>query len=236
MKNKRKVLVSLFSLIIFIGYTQNDAQSDTTVAKTCAHDLLKNMGGKNLWEKMTYVKFQHVWYPINKESYIEDEIIDLVEIRSWVQMKSEVYKRIRAYSKENGYWSITNGVMSKANEMSLQNAIKRGPYNFYRILKAIATNNSRYEFKIGESEIPAAQALEIYYDGEYGGKIILNGRMEPLVWETMQYKYTFGPLRKYGNLSHPAWAVYNNGSYMYEMISLFGFAEELDSTIFIAPD
>jgi hypothetical protein len=67
------------------------------------------------------------------------------------------------------------------------------------------------------------------------GWIILNFRREPLVWATTQYRYTFGPMKQFGNLRVPNWAVYENGVTMYEMISLIGSNQSPDLSLFSPP-
>ncbi|WP_430968294.1 hypothetical protein [Spongiimicrobium sp. 2-473A-2-J] len=235
MRNFCLLVSVVFSLVLVEGKAQDTGLQGSEAALAHANGMVERMGGASLWKNMTYVKFQHVWHPVNRESYVEDEIIDLVEIRSWVRMKSEVFDRTRAYSEAHGYWSLLNGELSQGNESSLENALKRGPYNIYRLLRAIANNSVDYELRIGESIVRGGTALDIYYKGEAGGTIVVNARNEPLVWETKQYKYTFGPLKKYGNLYHPAWAVYNNGAFTYEMVSLNGFNDALDAELFAPP-
>ena len=65
--------------------------------------------------------------------------------------------------------------------------------------------------------------------------IILNARKEPLVWATTQYRYTFGPMKRFGNLRVPDWAVYGNGTTRYQMISLQGSHHPPDLSLFSAP-
>ncbi len=63
----------------------------------------------------------------------------------------------------------------------------------------------------------------------------LNKDKEPLVWATNQYKYTFGPMKRFGNLYVPNWAVTANGGVTYEMISLVGDNHQPDPKLFIPP-
>ncbi len=67
------------------------------------------------------------------------------------------------------------------------------------------------------------------------GWINLNARREPLVWAKTQYRYTFGPMKRFGNLRVPNWAVYENGTTMYEMISLVGSNQPPDPSLFEPP-
>ena len=44
--------------------------------------------------------------------------------RSYVTMESEIYSRIRAYSPEHRYWSVTNGEFKYGEDESLANAME----------------------------------------------------------------------------------------------------------------
>jgi len=202
-----------------------------------AEAMVEAMGGMDIWAQLKSVYFVHRWYPWHKtDSYIEDEILDLTGPRSWVKMESEIYHRIRAYSPEHKYWSVENGKFSYASEESLNNALERAPYHFCRIARAIAIGDSQYEIRFGEGDIPHTRRLEFYGpDGVMRGWIILNARREPLVWATTQYRYTFGPMKQFGNLRVPNWAVYENGTTRYEMISLNGSDQAPDSSLFMPP-
>jgi len=198
--------------------------------------MVKNMGGKMIWSQLKNLHFVHRWFYWNSDSYVEDEILDLTGPRSWIEMKSETYHRIRAYSPEHKYWNIINGKFSYANEQAFKDAMERAPYSLYRIARAIATEDSNYEIKYGEEEFPGARRLEIYGpDGERHGYIVLNFKKEPLVWATTQYKYTFGPMKQFGNLFVPNWAVTAEGAVTYEMISLVGDNQLPDPNLFIPP-
>ncbi|NAS12156.1 hypothetical protein [Poritiphilus flavus] len=232
---KQRLLIIFLSLGLTINLSaQNTDQNsnDTNEVKTATDNFLHSMGGKELWKQLKVLKFQHIWYPSNRESYVEDEIIDLTATRSWVKMKSEVFERIRAYSPEFGYWSITNGKFAQGSVESMENALKRGPFNMYRIIAAIAREDKRYEFKMEKTEVGGAKKIAVYYQQEYGGGITINYLGEPIVWETLQYKYTFGPMESYGNLRHPKWALYNNGSFRYEMVFLVGSSTGVDVNTF----
>jgi hypothetical protein len=67
------------------------------------------------------------------------------------------------------------------------------------------------------------------------GWIILNARKEPIVKAQTRYRYTLGPLKRFGNLWVPAWGVYGNGYTRYQMISLKGDNQAPDSTLFLPP-
>lgn len=202
-----------------------------------AEAMVETMGGMEQWAQLKNVHFIHKWFPwYMAEPYIENEILDLTGPRSWVEMKSETYHRVRAYSPEHKYWSITDGEFAYASNESFQNAMERAPYSLYRLARAIALNDPYYEVRFGEGDIPRSRRLEFYGpDGILHGWIILNARKEPLVWATTQYRYTFGPMKQFGDLRVPNWAVYENGTTMYEMISLIGSDQPPDSLLFAPP-
>ena len=203
-----------------------------------AEAMVETMGGKKIWAQLKSVHFVHEWYPWHRvDAYIENEILDLTAPRSWVDMKSEIHYRVRAYSPEHKYWSVLDGEFSFADEGRLENALERAPYSIYRIARAVAIGDSSYEIRFGEGDIPGTRRLEFYgLDGLMHGWIILNARKEPIVWATTQYRYTFGPMKKFGNLRVPDWAVYENGVTRYQMISLVGSNQAPDEKLFMPPD
>ena len=114
--------------------------------------------------------------------------------------------------------------------------MERAPYSIYRIARGIAIGDPHYDIRFGKGDIPGSRRLEFYGpDGIMHGWIILNARKEPLVWATLQYRYTFGPIKRFGNLRIPNWAVYENGTTMYEMISLEGSNQPPDPSLFQPP-
>jgi hypothetical protein len=203
-----------------------------------AEAMVETMGGMALWAELESLHFVHEWFPYQRiDAYVENEILDLTGPRSWVEMRSEVYHRVRAYSPEHGYWSVVNGAFSVAGEETFRNAMERAPYSIYRIARAVAVGDSEYEIRYGDGDVPGSRRLEFYgRDGILHGWIILTARKEPLVWATTQYRYTFGPMERYGNLRVPRWAVYGNGNTRYEMISLTGSNEAPDPAIFLPPE
>ncbi|UCD05372.1 MAG: hypothetical protein JSV98_09685 [candidate division WOR-3 bacterium] len=202
-----------------------------------AEAMVRAMGGMEIWAQLKSVHFVHEWYPWYRiDSYIENEILDLTGPRSWVEEKSEIHHRIRAYSPEHKYWSITNGEFAFGSEESFRNAMERAPYSIYRIARGVAIGDPYYEIRFGAGDIPRTRRLEFYgRDSVMHGWIILNARREPLVWATTQYRYTFGPMKRFGNLRVPNWAVYENGTTMYEMISLVGSNQPPDPSLFEPP-
>ena len=203
-----------------------------------AEAMVETMGGKEIWAQLKSVHFVHEWYPWHRvDAYVENEILDLTAPRSWVEMKSEIHHRVRAYSPEHKYWSVLDGEFSFADEDRLKKALERAPYSIYRIARAVAIGDRSYEIRFGEGDIPGTRSLEFYgLDGEMHGWIILNARKEPIVWATTQYRYTFGPMKRFGNLRVPDWAVYENGITRYQMISLEGSSQAPDEALFMPPE
>ena len=131
---------------------------------------------------------------------------------------------------------MTDGEFAYAEEATFKAAMDRAPFNFYRLAKAVAVGDSFYEVRLGEGDIPHTQRLEFRGpDGVLRGWVILNAAKEPLVKATTQYRYTLGPLKRFGNLWVPAWGVYDNGTTRYEMISLQGDNEPPDPSLFSPP-
>ena len=67
------------------------------------------------------------------------------------------------------------------------------------------------------------------------GWVILNIKKEPIVKATNVYRYTLGPLKKFGNILVPAWGVYDTGYTRYNMISLIGDNKIPDPSLFVPP-
>jgi hypothetical protein len=202
-----------------------------------AEAMVEAMGGKTIWSQLKSLHFVHEWYQCNRvDTYIENEILDLAGPRSWVSRKSEINHAIRAYSPEGKRWSVNNGAFAYASEGDLESDLKRAPFNFYRLVRAIAVADPYYEIRFGQGDIPGTRRIEFFGPkGELGGWIILNARKEPIVKATPEYRYTLGPLKRYGNLRVPAWGVYDNGFTRYEMLSLNGDSHPPDSSLFQAP-
>lgn len=233
------MLICVVSFSWQIGFAQdelNGVRGDPEAIAE-AEAMVETMGGMEIWAQLKSVHFVHEWYPYYRvDSYIENEILDLTGPRSWVEMESEIYYRVRAYSPEHKYWSVENGEFSYASEETFQNAMERAPYSIYRIARGVALGDHYYEIRFGEGDISGSRRLEFYGpDGVLHGWIILNARKEPLVWATTQYRYTFGPMNRFGNLRVPDWAVYENGRTRYEMISLTGSNLPPEPSLFQPP-
>lgn len=202
-----------------------------------AEAMVETMGGKAIWAQLKSVHFVHEWYPWNRvDSYVENEILDLTGPRSWASRKSEVNHAIRAYSPEGRRWSVNNGAFAFASAEDLAEDLARAPFNFYRLVRAVATGDPYYEIRFGPGDIPGTRRLEFAGpSGALGGWVILNARKEPIVKATTEYRYTLGPLKRFGNLRVPAWGVYENGTTRYEMISLTGDGKPPDASLFLPP-
>ncbi|MBK5096353.1 MAG: hypothetical protein JJE01_01135 [Gemmatimonadetes bacterium] len=206
-------------------------------AIAAAREMVETMGGIEIWAQLGTVHFVHEWYPWNRvDSYVENEILDLTGPRSWVDRKSEIHRQIRAYSPEGGHWSISDGEFKRSSDEVRDSALERAPFNFYRLVKAVAIEDPFYELRFGEGDIPGTRRIEFLGpDGIMRGWVILNAKMEPIVKATPQYRYTLGPLRRFGNLRVPGWGVYDNGTTRFEMISLSADRQPPDSTLFLPP-
>jgi hypothetical protein len=206
-------------------------------AIAAAEAMVETMGGMDIWTQLKSLHFVHDWSPHYRvDTYRENEILDLTGPRSWVDMRSEVYHRLRAYSPEHRYWNVINGEFAYAKEERFEAAMKRAPFSIYRIARGIAIGDAYYEVTFAEGDIPGSRQLEFRGpDGARGGFIILNARHEPIVWATNEYRYTFGPMKRFGNLRVPDWAIYDNGGTRYEMVSLMGSNEPPDPTLFVPP-
>jgi len=203
-----------------------------------AREMVETMGGLAIWRELESVHFVHEWDFFDRpDIYVENEILDLTGPRSYITMDSEVYHRVRAYSPEHRYWNIINGTFSYTSDQALADAMERAPYSIYRIARAIARGDGHYHVQFGPMRnIAGATALEFRGpDNEIRGWILLNTRKEPIVWATTQYSYSFGPLRRFGNLRVPNWAVTGDGRVRYEMVSLTGSNERPDSSLFAPP-
>ncbi len=204
-----------------------------------AEAMVEKMGGMAIWRQLESVHFVHEWDIMSRvDSYLENEILDLTGPRSFVTMKSETYSRTRAYSPEYGYWNIVNGEFSRASQEALDNALERAPYSIYRLARAIARGDDYYHVQFGHlEEFANVRALEFRGpDNEVHGWIVLNARKEPVIWATTQYTYSFGPLKRFGNLRVPDWAMTSGGLVRYQMVSLTGSNRRPDIALFAPPD
>ncbi len=201
-----------------------------------AQSMVETMGGMIIWSQLKSVHFVHEWFQVDRvDSYVENEILDLTGPRSWVDRKSEINQTTRAYSPEGKRWSITKGKFEYGSADTLEQDLRRAAFNFYRLVRAVAVGDPSYEVRLGEGDIPGTRRLEFYSKRVVGGWIILNARKEPIVKATTEYRYTLGPLKRFGNLRVPAWGVYYNGFTRYEMVSLTGNDRAPEATLFLAP-
>ena len=233
------IFISLITLLCQPAFTQEMAKGlrGDSLAIADAEEMVETMGGIEIWKQVKSLHFVHEWHPVNRvDTYVENEILDLTSSRSWVERKSEITHTIRAYSPEGKYWTIKDGVFAYGNENIWKAAMERAPFNFYHLVRAIAINDPFYEIRFGKSDIPNSRQLEFYGpDGILRGWIILNAKKEPIVKATPEYRYTLGPLNRFGNLWIPNWGVYDTGYTRYEMISLIGDYQPPDSSLFLPP-
>lgn len=237
----KRIITLVCAVLLFwqINFAQNKKEGVQGDARAIdeAKAMVESMGGIEIWSQLKSVHFVHEWFIWNRvDSYMENEILDLTGPRSWVEMKSEVYHRLRAYSPEHKYWNVINGNFAFTNDKDFNDAMERAPYSIYRIARAVAVGDPNYEIRFGKAEQPNTRSLEFYgKDGLRHGWIVLNAKKEPIVWATTQYKYMFGPMKRFGNLRVPNWAVTGEGAVSYEMISLKGSNQAPDPSLFIPP-
>jgi hypothetical protein len=232
------LLLAVLCSVKFVAAQEPIGLRGDPAAIADAEAMVEAMGGMAIWGELQSVHFVHEWDIFNRpDIYLENEILDLTGPRSYVTMESEIYSRVRAYSPEHRYWNIVNGEFSYASDESFENAMERAPYSIYRLARAIARGDDHYHVQFGPMrDMPGTQALEFRGpDDEIHGWILLNVRKEPIVWATTQYSYSFGPLKGFGNLRVPNWAVTGDGRVRYEMVSLTGSNQRPDSTLFTPP-
>jgi hypothetical protein len=200
-----------------------------------AEAMVETMGGIAIWAQLKGLHFVHGWYPWDRlDPYIENEVLDLDGPRSWADRKSGVNHATRACSPEGRRWSVNSGEFSYAGEEALHSDLRGAPFNFNRLVRAVAAGDPYYEIRFGEGDIPCPRRLEFHGpDGVLGGWIILNATKEPIVKATPEYRYTLGPLKRFGNLRVPAWGVHDTGATRYEMISLTGDNQSPDRSLFL---
>ena len=232
------VILCLCSIATLVSAQYSGGLRGDAVAISRAQAMVENMGGMEVWRGLGSLHFVHEWdLATRKDRYLENEILDLNGPRSYVTMHSESYSRIRAYSPEHRYWNVVNGEFAYADDSAFDNAMERAPYNIYRLARAIARGDEQYTLET--SEIPGIAGVEAIQfsdaSGEAHGWIALNARNEPILWATTQYVYTFGPLKRFGNLHVPNWATAHNGLVRYEMVSLTGRTESPDRSLFVPP-
>jgi len=235
------IIISALSLSLVVEEAAAETQSGLRGDPAAIADavaMVETMGGRAVWQELKTLHFVHEWDIANRvDRYLENEILDLTGPRSYVTMESEIYSRTRAYSPEHRYWSVTNGDFEFGEDDTLANAMERAPYSIYRLARAIARDEGNLEVRYGTvAGVSALPALEfIRSDGKARGWILLNARKEPVIWATTQYVYTFGPLKRFGNLWVPNWATTSNGLVRYEMVSLTGSNVRPDPALFAPP-
>lgn len=232
------VCTACFSWQPIFGQQRTGGVRGNAAAIADAQAMVEAMGGREIWAGLESLHFVHEWYPCYRlDTYVENEILDLTGPRSRVDRKSEINQAIRAYSPEGKRWTVDNGAFAYADEETLRSDLDRAPFNFYRLVRAVAVGDPFYEVRFGEGDIPGTRRLEFLGpDGALGGWVILNARKEPIVKATPEYRYTLGPLKRFGNLRVPSWGVYDNGVTRYEMISLSGDSQPPAPSLFLPPE
>lgn len=239
--SKLAIFISALALSISVETTTADEVSGLRGDPAAIADavaMVEAMGGQAIWRDLEAVHFVHEWDIVNRhDRYLENEILDLTGPRSYVTMESEIYSRVRAYSPEHRYWSVTNGEFEYGDDEALADAMERAPYSIYRLAQAIARGDS--DLEVGFGTVPGISgppAIEFAGpDGVAHGWVLVNARKEPIIWATTQYVYVFGPLKRFGNLLVPNWATTSNGLVRYEMVSLAGSNERPDLSLFAPP-
>lgn len=235
----RTFLLALVLTAPMSGVNAADGLLGDPAAIADARAMVESIGGSAVWAQTESVHFVHEWDFVNRpDRYMENEILDLTGPRSWVSMKSEIHDRVRAYSPEFGYWSVTNGEFARGSDESLANAMERAPYSIYRLARSVARDDNSIQIHYGTIDgIGGPPALEFRdQDNVPRGWILLNARKEPVIWATTQYVYVFGPLARFGNLRVPNWATTSNGLVRYEMVSLTGSQIRPDQRLFAPPE
>lgn len=202
-----------------------------------AEAMVATMGGRGIWAKLKSIHFVHEWHIWNRaDSYVENEILDLTVPRSWIEKKSEINYSVQGFSPEHKIWRVINGEFSWGDDDEFRMSTARAPFHFVRLARAIAIGDPFYEVRFVEGDFKGSRRLEFRGpDGVPRGWMQLNIRKEPLAWATTEYRYTFGPMKRFGNLRVPNWATTGNGAVTYEMRSLTGSDHAPDPSLFVPP-
>lgn len=235
-----KAIISMAILLASFSFSfsqdQKGLQGDPS-AIADAKAMVETMGGSTIWSQIKSLHFVHQWYPCDRiDTYVENETLDLTTPSSHVDRKSEISHTVRAYSVDNKYWTIANGKFEYGSEQAWKSSVARAPFNFYHLVRAVAVNDPGFRIQYGKSDVPNATRLDFFdSNGALGGWVILNAKKEPIVKATPEYRYTLGPLKRFGNLYVPSWGVYDTGYTRYEMISLTGDNQPPNPDLFIPP-
>lgn len=225
------------ALILFSAFTAKAEDGLTGIrgspeAIAKAQGMVEAMGGLYIWKELKTLYFEHRWFHLEaKDIILETEVIALTESASYFKMESEVYFQARAYTPTAGWRLRFNEFTRTTDEEAKANA-HRARFNLYRIARGIAVGDPFFEVRLGEGG-----RLDFYdSEGTFHTWVKLNGWNEPVVWWTEDFRYTFGPMESYGNIRVPAWAVYDEAIWRYEMVSLTGSRDEPDPDVFLPPE
>ena len=126
--SKLAIFISALALSISVETTTADEVSGLRGDPAAIADavaMVEAMGGQAIWRDLEAVHFVHEWDIVNRhDRYLENEILDLTGPRSYVTMESEIYSRVRAYSPEHRYWSVTNDEFEYGDDEALADAME----------------------------------------------------------------------------------------------------------------
>lgn len=70
---------------------------------------------------------------------------------------NEVNHAVRAYSPEGGRWDLDNGRMKRAGKEARARDLARAPFNFFQLVKAVASGDPGHEVTHGAGDIPTTR-------------------------------------------------------------------------------
>jgi hypothetical protein len=229
----------IFRMLIVISFVHTvSAQTKSTIrgeqnAVNAAIAMVESLGGIDYWSQLKNVQMEYKWQPVDQsDKYVEKMVLDLTGSRSLVEVNGKEFKRITSNSPEHGNWVDVNGRVSISPE-STEGYLTQAPFHIYRIVKGIAMGDSYYEVRLNKTLLLDGITLDFFdIDGRIGGSITLNSKHEPVLWSTMDYTYTFGPMKEFGNLKAPEWTFYGCGVFKYETVSVVASKKSLPTEFF----
>jgi len=87
MKMKSNIILCIILTLSVLCFTKTFSQALTGVkgdpiAISDLKSMVNSMGGLNIWKQLKSVHFVHRWYFWDRDSYLENEILDLTGPRS----------------------------------------------------------------------------------------------------------------------------------------------------------